>query len=171
MTNFVISQRGQTMMGHMFTFGYEGLSLQLFIGRLKAEGVQTVVDVRANPLSRKPGFSKRAFAAALNAEEIGYFHTPTLGCPKAVRDRYKQDGDWTAYTRGFLAYLRSQPEALAALAGSATLSLSCLVCFEADFNRCHRTYVADAVAMLSGLAVMHLTDQTAISGEVVRSAA
>ena len=48
------------MTDQIFTFGYEGLPLKAFIARLKSAGIQTVVDVRANPLSRKPGFSKRA---------------------------------------------------------------------------------------------------------------
>ena len=43
-----------------------------------------------------------------------------------------------------------QREALAALACAAKASPSCLICFEADFNRCHRTYVARAAAALGG---------------------
>jgi uncharacterized protein (DUF488 family) len=155
----------------IFTFGYEGLSLREFIGRLQAAGIQTVVDVRANPLSRKSGFSKRAFAAALNGAGIIYVHTPAMGCPKLVRDGYKRDGDWAVYTRGFLAHLKDQTEAVAQLAHSTAQSLSCLVCFEADFNRCHRTYVARAAAELNGMAVAHLTNRTAIPDEAVRSAA
>ena len=42
------------MASELFTFGYEGLSLDVFITRLKSAGVKTVIDVRANPLSRKP---------------------------------------------------------------------------------------------------------------------
>jgi uncharacterized protein (DUF488 family) len=155
----------------IFTFGYEGLSLEEFIGRLRVAGIQTVVDVRANPLSRKPGFSKRAFGAALNAAGIIYVHASAMGCPKSVRDRYRRDGDWTVYTRGFSAHLKGQTEAVAQLARSAEQSSSCLICFEADFNRCHRTYVARAVAKLNGMAVAHLTRRTEISDEAVRSVA
>jgi uncharacterized protein (DUF488 family) len=155
----------------IFTFGYEGLSLREFIGRLQSAGIQTVIDVRANPLSRKPGFSKRAFAAALTAAGIAYVHISAVGCPKSVRDRYKQDEDWTVYTRAFLAHLKDQTGELAQLAHSTAQSLSCLVCFEADFNRCHRTYVARAIAEIKGMAVAHLTNRIAISDGAVRSAA
>ena len=58
------------MANRIFTFGYEGLSLEAFIGRLKAAGVRTVLDVRATPLSRKAGFSKGALSAALRARPI-----------------------------------------------------------------------------------------------------
>ena len=74
-------------------FRLQGLPLEAFIGRLKVTGVQAVLDVRANPLSRKPGFSKTAFSTALNGVEIIYAHFPAMGCPKPVRDRYKRDGD------------------------------------------------------------------------------
>jgi uncharacterized protein (DUF488 family) len=159
------------MADRIFTFGYEGLSLEAFIGRLKAVGVRTVLDVRANPLSRKAGFSKGAFSAALHAAGIIYAHLPALGCPKPVRDRYKRDGDWAAYTRGFLTHLADQTEALAELGKIAGRSPSCLVCFEADFNRCHRTYVARAAAKLGGLRTIHLTDRIEIPDAVRRSAA
>ena len=155
----------------IFTFGYEGLSLEAFIGRLKVTGVRTVLDVRANPVSRKPGFSKTAFSTALHEVGIIYAHVPAMGCPKPIRDRYKRDGDWAAYTRRFLAHLEGQTDALAELARIAGRSPSCLICFEADFNRCHRAYVARAAAKLAGLRVIHLTDQTEIPDGAARSAA
>ena len=159
------------MTDHIFTFGYEGLSLKAFIARLQSAGVQMVVDVRANPLSRKPGFSKRALSSALHDAGIDYDHRPAVGCPKPIRDRYRSDGDWAVYTRGFLAYLRSQNEVLKEIARIAGRSRSCLLCFEADFNRCHRTYVARAAAKFGGLQVAHLTDRTEIPDVAVRSAA
>ncbi|SED41256.1 Protein of unknown function, DUF488 [Rhizobiales bacterium GAS191] len=159
------------MANPIFTFGYEGLSLEAFISHLKAADVRTVLDVRANPLSRKPGFSKGAFSAALHTAGILYAHLPELGCPKPVRDRYKHDRDWAAYTRGFLAHLKGQTEALTELARIAEHSSSCLVCFEADFNRCHRSYVARAAAKLGRLRVIHLTDRTEVPDVAARSAA
>ena len=155
----------------IFTFGYEGLPLEAFIGRLKVTGVQAVLDVRANPLSRKPGFSKTAFSTALHGVGIIYAHVPAMGCPKSIRDRYKRDGDWAAYTRRFLAHLEGETDALAELARTAGRSPSCLICFEADFNRCHRTYVARAAAKLAGLRVIHLTHRTEIPDLTARSAA
>jgi uncharacterized protein (DUF488 family) len=159
------------MTKRIFTMGYEGISVQAFIGRLNDVGVRTVLDVRATPLSRKPGFSKNAFSKALHEAGIVYAHLPALGCPKDVRDRYKKDGDWTAYVRGFLGSLEKQREAVSELARIAEVSSSCLVCFEADFNRCHRTYVARAAAKVTGLSVIHLKDQIAIPDLVARSAA
>lgn len=159
------------MAKQIFTFGYEGLTSDVFIARLEAEGIKRVVDVRANPLSRKRGFSKKALASALSAVGIDYTHLPAFGCPKPVRDRYKRDSNWAAYTRSFLAHLQKEGEAMAQLAKTAKASPSCLICFEADFERCHRTFVARAAAEAGGLSVTHLTEKTAIPDVPVRSAA
>jgi uncharacterized protein (DUF488 family) len=153
------------------TFGYEGLSVGEFVERLIVAGTETVIDVRANPLSRKPGLSKNALAKTLNAVGIAYVHIPKMGCPKPVREKYKIDRNWAAYTREFLAYLSSQNEALAGVVAIATRSKSCLVCFEADFNFCHRTFVARAAARLAEMRVVHLTAQTVISDQKHLSAA
>jgi uncharacterized protein (DUF488 family) len=159
------------MARQIFTFGYEGLALDAFLTRLKQAGIETVIDVRANPLSRKRGFSKRGLAAALQEVGIAYTHARTMGCPKTVRDRYKHDGDWSSYTRSYLAYLKTQSEGLSELVQAAKVSTSCLICFEADYTTCHRTFVARAAAPLGGFRVTHLTDQTMIPDAAARSAA
>lgn len=146
---------------HIFTFGYEGLDICSFIERAQAAGVKTVIDVRELPLSRKKGFSKTSFRAALADAGIAYAHIPALGCPKRIRDRYKADGNWTVYTREFLAYLATQQPTIGELAKIANATTACLVCFEADFTMCHRTFVARAVRERGGPAVTHLTSKTA----------
>ena len=144
------------------TFGYEGLELSDFIARLRTVGVRAVVDVRELPLSRKRGFSKRAFAEALADAGIAYRHVPALGCPKPIRHRYREDNDWSHYAKAFSSYLRQQTEVVAALAKSARKTKECLVCFEADYSVCHRSIVARAVAACGGPAVVHLTPTTTI---------
>lgn len=142
------------------TFGYEGLTIERFIARLVQAGTQVVIDVRANPLSRKPGFSKKSFRAHLEAAGISYVHAIEVGCPKPVRDRYKQDSNWDMYTRGYTAFLKTRSDDVAAIANAASKAMVCLVCFEADYALCHRSFVADAVAAKAELKVEHLTCQT-----------
>ena len=149
-------------MAELYTFGYEGLAIDAFIARLKSEGVETVIDVRSNPLSRKRGFSKTAFSIALRAAGIEYRHVVAMGCPKPVRDRYKEDGNWTTYTRGFMGHLSQNGAALGEVANLAMASTCCLVCFEADYGQCHRTFVARGAAKLGSFTVLHLTSQTVI---------
>lgn len=159
------------MARHIQTFGYEGLTIRAFVERLQRAGTEVVVDVRANPLSRKHGFSKKSFAAYLQSAGIQYVHSVGVGCPKPVRDRYKTDGDWAAYTVGFKKYLKGRVGDVVEIAGIAKRGSTCLVCFEADFERCHRKFVADAVAAIGGFDVVHLSSQTTIVAPAARSAA
>lgn len=155
----------------LFTFGYEGLTIDGFITRLKDERVNLIVDVRELPLSRKKGFSKSAFREHLAAAGIGYTHQPALGCPKPVRDKYRQDGDWAEYTRGFLIHLDTVKAEVRKLVATARDSRTCLVCFEADFSACHRSYVARAVRAAGGPAVHHLTAKTVVADAPASQAA
>jgi uncharacterized protein (DUF488 family) len=159
------------MAATLYTFGYEGLSITLFIARLKAAGIESVIDVRELPLSRKPGFSKRALANALQNADVAYAHVPALGCPRPIRERYRSDGDWIAYRKGFEKYLTTQKGAVADLVRSANSSTTCLVCFEADFNHCHRKMVADAAVGAGGPRVSHLTATLKTPGAIVRAVA
>lgn len=53
------------------------------------------------------------------------------------------------YTTRFLRYLPSQDDLLRSLMGSVLASPSCLVCFEADYRYCHRSFVANRLQQLS----------------------
>lgn len=145
----------------MMTIGYEGLSQHLFFEALRASGVQTIVDVRELPLSRKRGFSKSALANAAADYEMIYVHLGELGCPRPIRYDYRADSDWTRYMQRFTAYLDTQTLAIAHLATRIERERCCLMCYEADYNACHRTLVAERVAELLGgnVRITHLTPQ------------
>src|SRR4030095_12775800 len=65
----------------IFTIGYEATTMNEFLAVLKTAGVERVIDVRALPLSRRPGFSKSPLRAALNEAGIDYVHLKALGTP------------------------------------------------------------------------------------------
>ena len=79
---------------NVFTIGYEGLDIDGFMSLLAEHDIDTIVDVRELPLSRKAGFSKNALANLLNLSGREYVHMADLGCPKSVRDLYREDGNW-----------------------------------------------------------------------------
>jgi uncharacterized protein (DUF488 family) len=140
----------------VFTIGYEGLSIDAFLSLLGRHKIEIVIDVRELPLSRKPGFSKKALASALDSSGIEYVHMVDLGCPKPVRDCYREDGNWRRYTDGFLKHLRAQETAITELAVLATSSNCALLCYEADYNFCHRSMVANAVSEHCGTKIKHI---------------
>jgi uncharacterized protein (DUF488 family) len=152
----------------LMTIGYEGLSPVEFFGILRRCKVSTVVDVRELPISRRKGFAKSALAAGLAENGIKYTHVPALGCPRDVRHAYREDGDWQQYTRRFKAYLETRLSALEELSELLGKERCCLLCFEEDYNFCHRRFIAERVAAFvnSALRVFHLTGP--VEGRVVR---
>lgn len=144
----------------LFTFGYEGQTIEGFIARLKDARINLIVDVRELPLSRKKGFSKTAFREHLATAGMRYEHWPALGCPKPIRDQYRKDGNWAIYVRRFLAHLGTVNIEVQKLVTTSRDHRICMVCFEEDFAFCHRTYVARAVRAAGGPTVHHLTAKT-----------
>ena len=140
----------------IYTIGYEGFTLDAFVSALRKYHIDTVIDIREMPLSRKPGFSKTALANVLNLSGLDYEHMVKLGCPKEIRNRYKETGDWGRYKQDFLSYLKTQPQAIAALAVLAQSAECALLCYEKDYNFCHRSLVADAVHAYDGSAIHHI---------------
>jgi len=141
----------------IFTLGYEGLNIDDFMEALDAFGIEMVVDVRERPQSRKPGFSKNALMGHLERAHIAYVRMASLGCPKPVRAQYRVDGDWERYTAGFLNHLDTQQRSLVEVSKLAHSSTCALLCFEADFNRCHRSIVANALKTQYGARIKHIT--------------
>lgn len=141
----------------IFTIGYEGLDIDEFLKLLRLGGVDTVVDIRELPLSRKRGFSKNGLREILQANGFGYRHIVALGCPKPIRDQYRQDGDWPQYKKDFKRYLASQVAVVSELSQMAEAQECALLCFEANYQMCHRSMVADALQKVSGLDIEHLS--------------
>jgi len=143
----------------MMTIGYEGLTLDTFVNALLSANVETLVDVREVPLSRKRGFSKSALNSLLSAYGIQYLHVVQLGCPRKIRYDYRIDKDWARYTNRFLSYLDTQEVVLSELTTRSQHEECCLLCFEADYTTCHRMYIAERIATAANLSVIHLMPQ------------
>jgi uncharacterized protein (DUF488 family) len=129
----------------IWTIGYEGATMAEFLGALTRAGVEQVIDVRALPLSRRPGFSKSSLAASLKEAGIAYVHLKALGTPKAGRDAAKK-GDRVILEAVYDAQLelpeaQAQAAAMRALAGEKR---SALLCYERDPGCCHRTLLLNA---------------------------
>ena len=129
----------------IYTIGYEGATMDEFIGALVRAGVEQVIDVRALPLSRRPGFSKTPLRNALAEAGIGYVHLKALGTPKEGRDAAKK-GDRPTLTRVYDNQL-GLPEAQMQAAEMRVLAAekpSALLCYERDPSCCHRTLLLEA---------------------------
>jgi uncharacterized protein (DUF488 family) len=83
-------------------------------------------------------------------------HVPELGCPKLIRDQYRVDANWKRYKEGFLRYLDQQNDVISEMAAMASTTTCALLCFEADYNYCHRSMVANAIKNVRDMPVFHL---------------
>lgn len=129
----------------IFTIGYEATTMDAFIATLRQAGVERVIDVRAVPLSRRPGFSKNILAASLKDAGIDYVLLKNLGTPKPGRDAAKK-GD-VATLKSVYAGQLELPEAQAEAAKMRALAEekpSALLCFERNPEHCHRTLLLAA---------------------------
>lgn len=139
------------------TIGYERFTNEQWLDSLVAHRIQTVVDVREMPLSRKAGFSKTKLSEALAARGIEYVHLKALGNPKTYRDRLREGWDFDEFEGKYAEILERESEAVAMLTALTESRRVCLVCFEEDPARCHRSIVAEYLARwMPNLRVSHL---------------
>ena len=139
----------------IFTIGYEGTTVPEFIAALNEGGVERVIDVRALPLSRRPGFSKSALRGALEEAGIEYVHLKALGTPADGRAAARA-GRHADLERIYAGQLEL-PEAIAQSAEMLALAdekPSALLCMEREPAHCHRTLLLGAVA--ADAEVVHL---------------
>lgn len=131
----------------IFTIGYEGSTVGEFVGALQRAGVARVIDVRALPLSRRPGFSKSPLRAALEESGIEYVHLKALGTPAEGRTAARA-GRHADLKRIYAGQLEL-PEAMAQSAEMLALVAekpSALMCMEREPKYCHRMLLLEAVA-------------------------
>jgi uncharacterized protein (DUF488 family) len=141
----------------IYTIGYEKATLDAVIATLLGAGVAVLIDVRDRPISRRPGFSKRQLAAAVEEAGLRYVHLAALGTPPEGRLANRRR-DWERFW-AIVGDKLARPEAeldLARAAEIAAAAPSCLLCYEADWRCCHRARIAELLACRHGLAPRHL---------------
>ena len=142
----------------LYTIGYEKARLADVVGALQAAGVKRLIDVRDRPISRRPGFSKRQLAASLEEAGIAYTHLKPLGTPPEGREAAKRR-EWDRFW-GIVEAKLATTEAEVALQEAADIAAresSCLLCYEADWQRCHRGRVAEMLTDRFGFTPRHLS--------------
>lgn len=137
------------------TIGYEGSTIEDFLATLQAAGVTTLLDVREFAGSRRKGFAKTALRQHLAGIGIEYRHEPALGSPRDIRHRLREDGRHDRFFRDFDRHLATQQPLLKHLARELTGAVA-LLCYERNYQECHRRSVATALAEITGLKPRHL---------------
>ena len=142
----------------LFTIGYEQSTPDALIGELKRAKVKLLVDTRAVANSRKPGFSKRQLAAALDDNGIAYLHLQKLGTPADGRAAARA-GDlktlWKIYEKQLkTAGAKQAMQELLTIVQNGTRV--CLLCFERDVAHCHRQRIAEIIQERIGAVISNI---------------
>lgn len=142
----------------LHTIGYEGRDIDGFISELQESGIDTLVDVRDIPLSRKKGFSKTPLSERLKENNIEYIHLKELGSPKDLREKVKADGDYEYFFNEYSEYIQTQTQVMENLYRVVINNNSCIMCFEKDPSTCHRLILAQELKRKDGdsLTINHI---------------
>jgi uncharacterized protein (DUF488 family) len=143
----------------LITFGHGTASAERIAELLHSAGVQTLVDVRIAPGSRRnPHVARAELERWLPGVGIDYrwekrlggFRRPAPDSPDVV---------WQEPAfRGYAGHMR-QPEFLAAadeVLGQAATGQLAVMCSESTWWRCHRRLIADFAQLARGADVRHL---------------
>ncbi len=141
----------------VYTIGYESRSVDSFFRELLRRGIRVVLDVRANPVSRKYGFAKSSFSHIAEKIGIDYQHEPQLGIPGSLR---KPLSNYASYQKLFAKYkktvIRDRSREIANVASLMRRRPAVLMCMEKDVKFCHRSRLAEAIASENGLDIKNL---------------
>lgn len=142
----------------IYTIGHSTHTLAEFIDILQSIGIQTLVDIRRFPGSRKyPQYNKGNLEIELPANHINYIYLEGLG----GRHKLQKDSRNTAWHnlsfRAYADYMESVEfeKAIATLESIALESQTVYMCSEAVWWRCHRALVSDYLKA-KGWNVLHI---------------
>jgi len=133
------------------TIGYQNLKFKDFVDILLSRGITMVVDVRNNPFSFKPGFSKKWLTIHLPEHNIRYINIPELGIPSKYRKELNGSALWHKYDE----LLMMNENQLLSVADIIRNQAAVLMCFEAHPVDCHRSRLAEKLKDITGLPVTH----------------
>ena len=146
----------------LWTVGHSTRPFDEFLALLQAHGIRRLVDVRTIPRSRhNPQFDTDRLAKGLKKAALAYLHMPQLGgLRKPRRDSINAGWKNTSF-RGYADYMQTEPfsNALEKLTASSNKIPTAIMCAEAVPWRCHRSLIADALAV-RGWTVRHIMTTT-----------
>jgi uncharacterized protein (DUF488 family) len=134
----------------MMTIGHSTLAIEKFLAILRDNSVRLLADIRTVPKSRhNPQFAQENLAPALAAAGIDYRWHRELGGLRHARKDSINTGWRNASFRGYADYMQTREfdAAIEELLKAAPHEHTAVMCAEAVPWRCHRSLVADALAI------------------------
>jgi uncharacterized protein (DUF488 family) len=144
--------------GRIWTIGHSTHELDAFKSLLRAHEITLLADVRTVPKSRRmPWFWGDELARTLPGEGIAYEHFRDLGGFRRPRPDSPNGGWQVEAFRGYADNMETDAfrAALELLMQQAREARTAVMCAEAQWTRCHRRLLADAL-LVRGFEVLHI---------------
>lgn len=144
----------------VWTIGHSTLAIEEFIAPLKSVAIESLVDVRSFPGSRRyPHFGKDNLAASLVEAGIEYAHFAELGGRRRARPDSRNVAWRNEGFRGYADYMETANfrDGIKRLLDLASTDRTAVMCAEAVWWRCHRSLIADYLKA-AGVDVVHIVD-------------
>ncbi len=145
-------------MATIYTIGHSTRPVEELLTLLEAQDVGLLVDVRTVPRSRRnPQYEGNALSDRVSANGIAYWHERALGGFRRPQPRSPNQGWQHPAFQGYADHMASSEfhEALDRLAAMAAEQPTCIMCAEAQWWRCHRRLISDALTVRAW-EVLHL---------------
>jgi len=129
----------------IYTIGFTQKSAEQFFEKLRASGIQRLIDIRLNNTSQLAGFAKRLDLEYFLKRICGieYVHLPELAPTDDILRAYKKKLiDWQEYEARFCTLLE-QRQVDKTVDRKLFEQKSVLLCSEPKADRCHRRLVAE----------------------------
>ena len=142
----------------VWTVGHSTHELEAFVELLRRFEIQLLADVRTVPKSRRmPWFWGDELAVSMREAGIAYEHFPDLGGFRRPQPGSPNGGWRVAAFQGYADNMESQSfrDALAHLIDEASTRRTAVMCAEAQWTRCHRRLISDALTA-RGHEVLHI---------------
>jgi len=149
--------------GEILTIGHSAHEVERFVELLQRNSVAGLVDVRTVPRSRRmPWFAGESLAALLPAAGIDYAHEKRLGGFRRPRPDTPNAGWQVEAFRGYADHMESADfrAAVTRLESLAMEQRTTVMCAEAQWTRCHRRLISDAL-VVRGWNVLHIDSRGA----------
>lgn len=158
----------------LYTIGHSTRSIEGLIAALKAHQIQTLVDIRAFPMSRRlPQFNRESLEESVPAAGIRYVSMKALG---GYRKKIAEESPNIALRnqsfRNYADYMLT-PEfehAMSELLALAASSRTAYMCAERLYFRCHRMLVSDWL-VAHGREVLHIDAEGPVKPHVLMAEA
>jgi len=142
---------------NIYTIGFTKHTSEQFFEKLKFAGVKRVIDIRINKTSQLAAFAKGSDLPYLLKATggIGYLSHSELAPTKELLKSYRsKEISWEEFEKRYIKQIEDSKAILGL--NKSDFEDACLLCSEETAEKCHRRLLAEELAKIWGVEIIHL---------------